>query len=114
MDAHGIFRLAEPAQAALSRLSLPVADLPDQNFENISRFYADLVGRLEALPSCFAARAEARARAKVREVLEAILPHVFFLAPHFPFAQLLDGFDEAHDKDAARSEERRVGKECRL
>ena len=51
LDAHGLFRLAEPAQAGLSRLSLPVADLPDQNFENISRFYADLVGRLEALPS---------------------------------------------------------------
>ena len=34
-------------------------------------------------------------------MLEAILPRVFFLAPHFPFAQLLDGFDEADDKDAA-------------
>ena len=34
-------------------------------------------------------------------MLGAILPRVFFLAPHFPFAQLLDGFDEADDKDAA-------------
>ena len=33
--------------------------------------------------------------------MEAILPRVSFLSPHFPFDQLLDGFDEADDKDAA-------------
>ena len=93
--------MAEPAQDAIRRLGLPVADLPDQNFENISNFYADLVGRLEALPYCFTARAATQARAKVRKVMEVIVPRVYFLSPYFPLDQLLDEFDEAEDKDAA-------------
>ena len=101
LDAERLFTLAESAQAVLRRLEFPVGTLQDRNFENISSFYANLVGRLDALPGLFAQRAEARARAMVHEVAGTILPWVSFLAPGFPFDQLLEEFDEQEDKEAA-------------
>ena len=51
LDAERLFTLAGSAQAVMCRLDFPVDTLQDRNFENISGFYANLVGKLDALPS---------------------------------------------------------------
>ena len=102
MVAMGLVTPSFDAQAILRRLELPVGTLQDRNFENINSFYANLVGRLDPLSGLFAQRAEARARAMVREVAGTILLRVSFLAPGFPFNQLLEEFDEQEDKEAAK------------
>ena len=72
----------------------------DPDFECLREFYAGLAEKLDALVPRLAEEFQREGVMVTGSVAQTILPRVYFLAPDFPFAQLLDPFEDEEDHQA--------------
>lgn len=100
-DAKALFGIAGRANAALQQLGLPTSDLADRDFANITRFFAGLVGKIEALPLMVSQEMQDEARSIADVVARTVLPRVYFLEPRFTFGKLFEAYEDDDDRVAA-------------
>lgn len=73
-DAEALFGIAGRANAALQQLGLLTSDLADRDFANITRFFAGLVGKIEALPLMVSQAVQDEARVVAEVMARSVLP----------------------------------------
>lgn len=87
--------------------------LEDPDFANIIKFFADLVGKLDALPLNVQQQLQKEGTQIAGAIANTLLPRVSFLAPDFPFAHLFDRFEDKVDRVAAEQAVTHVVEELR-
>jgi len=103
LDAGGLLHIARNAREVMENVALSQGELIDEGVASISKFFADMVGKLEGLNLHVVVRLEHEGEEIVEQVASAILSRVHYLAPDFLFHLLLDDFEDAEDRAAAEA-----------
>ena len=74
--------------------------MEDRDWAEIILFFANLVGKVEALTAMVAQKMQNEAQAIAGVVATAILPRIHFLPPNFPFGELFKPFNSDEDREA--------------
>ena len=102
-DDDAFLSLAAKAKEALQVLGLSSRTLRNRHWSEIILFFADLVGKVAALPEMFVQKLRGEAQEIAGVVATAILPRVHFLQPEFPFGDLFKPFDSDEDRAAVEA-----------
>jgi hypothetical protein len=103
IDADRLLHVAQSVRVVMETVDLPPGELDNEGVASISKFFADMVGKLEALNLRVVARLEHEGKDIARQLASIILPQVHYLTPDFPFHLLLDDFEDDEDHVAAKA-----------
>jgi hypothetical protein len=84
----------------MEMVDLPLGKIDDRGVASLSKFFVDMVGKLEVVNLRVIERLMHEGTEIAGQLAGAILPRVHFLTPDFPFNQLFDYFEDDDDRIA--------------